>query len=175
MNRVFLILGSNINKERNLPRAVALLREMCRVAAVSSVYETAPVGLEAQPPFFNAAVLVETELGPAEIKQQVIGAIERALKRRRTLDKNAPRTIDVDIVLFNDAVLDYDPGDGRFRHIPDPDLRKFLHVAVPMAQLAPDLRHPETGETLAQIAAELQSAASDSGSVPIWQRPDIVV
>ncbi|MFZ1398623.1 MAG: 2-amino-4-hydroxy-6-hydroxymethyldihydropteridine diphosphokinase, partial [Candidatus Promineifilaceae bacterium] len=108
MNQVVIALGSNIEKERNLPRAVELLREMCEVTAVSPIYETEPVGLLNQPLFWNTAVLLQTDLSASQIKQQIIGHIETQLKRVRQEDKNAPRTIDADIVLFNDAVFEYD-------------------------------------------------------------------
>jgi 2-amino-4-hydroxy-6-hydroxymethyldihydropteridine diphosphokinase len=141
------------------------------------VYETVPVGLRDQPTFLNAAVLVETELPAAAFKEQVIGALEAQLKRRRSHDKNAPRTIDADIVLCNDEVLAYDGGDGRLRHIPEPDLLKFAHVAVPVADLLPTMPHPETAEPLATIAARLLAAATavhaPGGTPPLWPRPDI--
>ena len=152
LNQVVIALGSNIEKERNLPWAIELLREMCVVTAVSPIYETEPVGLRNQPRFWNAAVLIQTALTASQIKQQIIGPIETKLKRVRQADKNAPRTIDADIVLFNDAVFEYDGGDGRCRPIPDPDLQKFPHVAVPVADLLPDFPHPETGELLGELA-----------------------
>ena len=113
MNRVFLALGSNIKKEENLAAAVALLQIVCQVDQIASVYETAPVGLTDQPIFWNTAVQISTPLDPIQIKQEIIGVVEKKLNRQRTKDKNAPRTIDVDIALFNDAVLDFDPGDGH--------------------------------------------------------------
>ena len=154
-NRVVIALGSNIEKEQNLPRAIELLREMCDVTAVSPIYETEPVGLLNQPNFWNTAVLIQTDLSASQIKQQIIGSIETKLKRVRQADKNAPRTIDADIVLFNDAVFEYDGGDGRSRPIPDPDLAKFPHVAVPVADLLPDFPHPQTGELLGDLAQRL--------------------
>jgi 2-amino-4-hydroxy-6-hydroxymethyldihydropteridine diphosphokinase len=173
MNRVYIALGSNINKEENLPLAVRLLDQMCQITAVSSVYETAPVGLLDQPNFLNAAVCIDTELSAAQLKVEVLSVIEAELKREREVDKNAPRTIDADIVLYNDDVFEYEHVDGRSRLIPDPDLLKFLHIAVPMAELAPDLRHPQTDETLAAIARRLRAAAtSDGGRIPLWKRPD---
>lgn len=175
MNRVFVVLGSNIDKETNLPLAVRFLSKMCHVAAVSPVYETVPVGLLDQPNFFNAAVLVETEMGPIEFKEEVLSKIERRLQRQRTADKNAPRTIDADIVLFNDEVFDYGRPGGRQRHIPDPDLLRFTHVAVPVARLAPDMPHPETGEPLVKIAGRLTKAATQNSRPPLWPRPDILL
>jgi 2-amino-4-hydroxy-6-hydroxymethyldihydropteridine diphosphokinase len=154
-NQVVIALGSNIEKERNLPQAIVLLREMCAVTAVAPIYETEPVGLLNQPNFWNTAVLIQTDLSASQVKQQIIGTLETKLKRVRQADKNAPRTIDADIVLFNDAVFEYDGGDGRFRPVPDPDLRKFAHVAVPVADLLPDFPHPETGELLSELAKRL--------------------
>lgn len=167
MNRVVLILGSNIDKEWNLPRAVRLLSERTELLAVSSVYETAPVGTTDQPLFFNAAALVETPLNAADLKQTVLSDIEQILKRVRTEDKNAPRTIDLDIVLFNDEVFAFNG-----RAVPDPDLQKFLHVAAPVAELLPDGVHPESGEKLADLVARLVVEAANSGPLPIWKRHD---
>lgn len=170
MNRVFLSLGSNINKEQNLPAAVRLLRDLVTVDAASSVYETEPRGTEEQPCFFNAAIVIETNLGPEEIKDRVIGEVEDALDRQRLADKNAPRTIDIDIALFNDAVLDYVPADGRPRHIPDPDLLRSVHAIVPIAELAPEQIHPETGERMEAIAARLMAQYDEQ---IIWLREHI--
>jgi 2-amino-4-hydroxy-6-hydroxymethyldihydropteridine diphosphokinase len=172
MNRVFVLVGSNINKEMNLPEAVRLLGQRCRIVAHSSVYESIPVGLTEQPNFLNAALIIETPLSADELKAGSLSEIERRLKRVRQPDKNAPRTIDLDIVLFNDEVLDYPGSDGRLRHIPDPDLLRFPHAIVPVAELAPDLPHPETDETLQTIAQRLMSATQHR---TVWKRTDIVI
>jgi 2-amino-4-hydroxy-6-hydroxymethyldihydropteridine diphosphokinase len=169
VNRVFVLLGSNIEKETNLPAAARLLIDCCRVIALSQVYETAPVGLEEQPQFLNAAALVETELSARLFREQILARIERKLNRVRTTDKNAPRTIDADIILFDRAIFDLD----KDHHIPDPDLLKFPHVAIPVAELAPDMPHPESGEPLAKIAARLvRQQASDTEVTP-RPRPDL--
>ena len=170
-NQVVIALGSNIEKEQNLPRAIELLREMCDVTAVSPIYETEPVGLLNQPNFWNTAVLLQTDLTASQIKQQIIGSIETQLKRVRQADKNAPRTIDADIVLFNDAVFEYDGGDGRSRPIPDPDLAKFPHVAGPVADLLPDFPHPVTGEPLGVLAKRLlEEMVKEYGRSPLTKR-----
>lgn len=172
MNHAVILLGSNIDKEVNLPRAMRILRRCCRVTAVSTVYETVPVGLLDQPNFFNAAVQVETEWNAAQIKEQLLSHIEERLQRARQSDKNAPRTIDADLVLFNDETFDYDCLDGACRHIPDPDLLRFAHAAVPVADILPDMPHPETAESMAAIAARLM-AASGQAAPPLWPRPDV--
>ena len=122
-----------------------------------------------QPNFFNTAVLIQTPLSAAEVKETIIATIETQLKRVRQADKNAPRTIDIDIALFNDSVFDYELSDGSTRRVPDKDILRFPHVAVPLADLLPDMPHPETGELLSTIAANLLAATSDA----IWQRSDI--
>jgi 2-amino-4-hydroxy-6-hydroxymethyldihydropteridine diphosphokinase len=174
VNRVFLSLGSNIDKEHNLPAAVALLRQWTKVTAVSGAYETPPKGLTTQPCFLNAAVLIETPLNAEQIKEALIGRVEQALGRERTADKNAPRTIDLDIALFNDEVFDYMPGDGRLRHVPDPDLLAFAHAIVPLAELAPDELHPENGQRLADLARDIV-AADASGEGQLLRRDEIVL
>jgi len=172
MNHVFLLLGSNIAKETNLPAAVAILRTICRDLTLSSVYETIPISLKEQQNFFNIGALIETDLDPCQIKQQIILPIENQLKRQRKPNKNAPRTIDLDIILFNDEILDYMPDDGLVHHIPDPDLVRFAHVAVPMAELAPYKLHPETSQTLTSIAAQLLAEANTDNVTLLWKRED---
>jgi 2-amino-4-hydroxy-6-hydroxymethyldihydropteridine diphosphokinase len=163
MSRVFVALGSNIDGERNLREAVRRLALYCRLLAVSPVYETAPIGTTDQPNFLNAAALIETDLTAAELKTQVLQRIEQELGRVRTADKNAARTIDLDIALFDDQVFQL----GQ-RRIPDPDILKYAHVAVPLADLAPQMRHPETGQTLLDIAQRLATGG-------LALRPDIVL
>lgn len=162
LRRVFIALGSNINAERNLRAAVQQLAARFRLLAVSPVYETAPVGRTDQPNFLNAAALVETDLAANDVKR-VLLEIERELGRVRTSDKNAPRTIDLDIALFGDQALDL----GR-RHIPDPDIVQYAHIARPLADLAPELVHPETGQTLRRIAEDLVAEGLE-------RRPEIVL
>jgi 2-amino-4-hydroxy-6-hydroxymethyldihydropteridine diphosphokinase len=153
---VYVSLGSNIAPEQHLTAAVGLLREKCTVLAVSSRYRTAPQGYTDQADFLNMAVQLTTPRAPAEFKHTVLDAIERQLKRvRDPANKNAPRSIDLDISLWGDAVLDY--GEKPW-HVPDKDIQRFAHVAVPLAELAPNYVHPETGETLAQIAARLDTS-----------------
>ena len=163
MDRVYIALGSNIDNERNLREAVWCLSLCCRLVAVSPVYETAPVGKTEQPNFLNAAVLVETDLTAAELKASVLQVIERAMGRVRTEDKDAPRTIDLDIAFFGDQVLDLGP-----RHIPDPDVLRYPHIAVPLADLAPTMRHPEDGRMLREIAQSLPVGE-------LTPRPDVVL
>jgi len=163
VNHVLVALGSNINSEYHMPEAVRRLSLHCRLVAVSPVYETTPVGNTEQPNFLNAAALIETDLTAAELKARVLQVIEQELGRVRTEDKNAPRTIDLDIALFSDQ--DLDAGARAFN---DPDILSYAHVAVPLADVAPQRRHPSTGQTLQEIAQSLPA----SGLVA---RPDVVL
>ncbi|MDH3524905.1 MAG: 2-amino-4-hydroxy-6-hydroxymethyldihydropteridine diphosphokinase, partial [Acidobacteriota bacterium] len=159
---VLIALGSNIEPELNLPRASARLAGCMTILAASRVYESAPVGAPGTPPFLNAVLRVETRRGPRTLKFEILRAIEAELGRRREPDRNAPRTIDLDLVLYGDRVetaLDLT--------LPDPDLARFPHLAVPAADVAPETRHPATGRTLAAIAAALDST--------LVVRPDVLL
>lgn len=151
MNRAFLVLGSNIDAARNLPAAVALLRERGRVVRTSRVYESPPVDGSLQPNYLNAAVLLETPLGIRELREPVIAEIEQRLGRERDpANRYAARTIDIDVALFNREVAEIDG-----RPVPDPDILVRPFVAVPLAELDGDFVHPGDGRMLAQIAAGL--------------------
>lgn len=161
MNTVFLSLGSNIQPEFYLPAAVDRLADLGEVAAVSSFYETLAVGDPTQPNFLNAAVILITPLSADELKQQ-LSAIELSLGRQRSADPNAARTIDLDIAFFNHDTLRL----GK-RHIPDPDILTQPYLARPLAELAPNFVHPETGQTLSAIAAPFCQRTD------IWRRDDV--
>ena len=160
-HRVFVALGSNIEPERNLKRAVRQLAERTDLVEVSPVYETAPVGKEDQANFLNAAAVIRTAHSAEALKREVLSEIEQVLGRVRTEDKNAPRTIDLDIALFDYGVFEM----GR-RHVPDPDIAEYAHIAVPLADLAPYYVHPETGRALKEIADALPRTG-------MKRRPDV--
>lgn len=163
-NRAYLSLGSNIDPEHNLPAAVRLLGEAGRVLAVSGAWQSAAVGRTDQPDFVNAAALLATPLDAAGLKAGPLAHIEAQLGRVRGEDKNAARPIDLDIELFNEAIFDLGG-----RHIPSPEIYERSFVALPLAEIAPDYIHPETGETLRRIAERLTPAAR------LRPRPDIVL
>lgn len=155
-NIAYLSLGSNIAPEQNLREAVALLRGWTTVLAISPVYRSPPQGDTQQPAFLNMAVKAHTLRSPLEFKRHVINRIEKDLDRQRDPHNiNAPRTIDLDISLWNDEIIEY--GSKPWR-IPDADVRRYAHVAVPLADLAPDYAHPQTGESLGEIAARLDAS-----------------
>jgi 2-amino-4-hydroxy-6-hydroxymethyldihydropteridine diphosphokinase len=146
-------LGSNLEPDRYLPRAVAELAGLETVVAVSSAWATEPVGPPGQLPFVNAAVRVRTRLPAVELKSQVLREVERRLGRHRTSDRYAPRPIDLDLVAFGGLQLRIGG-----REVPDPELLRYAHIAVPASEVAADWTHPRTGETLQAIAERLVAA-----------------
>ncbi|NSW56603.1 MAG: 2-amino-4-hydroxy-6-hydroxymethyldihydropteridine diphosphokinase [Armatimonadetes bacterium] len=160
MARVFIAFGSNIAPETNVPRALDLLAAAVRVIAVSTVYRTEPIGALDQDPFYNGAFLIETDLGPRVLKFELLRGIEGELGRVRTADRYAPRTIDLDIALYGDLVVS-EPN----LVIPDPDIKSRAFLAVPLAELAPEMVLPGGCETLAQIATRMDNEKME----PLWE------
>lgn len=153
--KMIISLGSNIDKEKNLPLAIDSLRHhpAITVTSVSPVYETAALnrmGLASgQPSFHNAAVLIDTELTPRKLRTE-LRRIEAQLGRVRSTDKFAPRTIDLDIAMVGNATVIVDG-----QKIPDADTLRHPHVVLPLADVAPDWNHPSAGIKLGQIVADL--------------------
>jgi 2-amino-4-hydroxy-6-hydroxymethyldihydropteridine diphosphokinase len=163
---VYLVVGSNVDRERCYPEAIRQITSLGEVLAVSAVYETKPVGMPGADDFFNGALLLATDLEPEELKWRLRKDVEERLGRVRLPGGPvAPRTIDVDIALWDDLV-----GTIAGRPVPDPDILRYIHVARPLADIAPDLPHPVTGRPLGEIAAGL----SRSGPLP-RPRPDIIL
>lgn len=155
-NVVFLSLGSNISPEENLAAAIKLLRSHTSLLDISPAYRTAPQGDMNQAAFINMVVKIHTQRQPLAFKTQVIDSIESRLRRvRDPKNRNAPRTIDIDISLWNNAVFEFG---ARPWIVPDPDIIRFAHVAIPLADIAADYRHPTQGKTLSEIAAGFSAA-----------------
>jgi 2-amino-4-hydroxy-6-hydroxymethyldihydropteridine diphosphokinase len=136
MHRAYVGLGANLGaRERTLRQAVELLSATpgVEIAAVSSFRETDPVGRVDQPRFLNGVVGVDTEITPRDLLD-VLLTIERDLGRVRTRERNEPRTIDLDLLVYDDVVVD-EPG----LVIPHPRLHERRFVLEPLAELAPDL------------------------------------
>lgn len=174
-HRAMILLGSNIQRERNIPQAVQMLagHPALRLLASSGIYESAAVGGSGpQPIFSNSAALIETQLDPAALRH-TLREIETALGRVRSADKYAPRPIDLDIVLYDRFV-----GTIEGSRIPDPELLCFAHIAVPCAEIAPHWVHPLTGQTLYEISTGVDSrsllyisGARRPNSAPISHQP----
>jgi 2-amino-4-hydroxy-6-hydroxymethyldihydropteridine diphosphokinase len=142
MTQVYLSLGSNIAAEINLPRSVHLLKKQIIINKASSVWETVPVGTTG-PNFLNAVVACDVIQTINDLKEKILQPIENQLGRVRVADKYAPRTIDLDIIIYNDLVI-------------EKRIWELVFLAVPLAELIPDYLNPETGETLILTAEKLK-------------------
>ncbi len=140
-HRAYLVLGSNIAPRENIPLAMGHLRAQGWIRNVSIPWETHAVGSRG-PNFLNLAVEYLTPLPVDELKFGVLRPIEARLGRIRTAEKDAPRPIDLDIIVFDGEIV-------------DPKLWERPFLILPLAELLPELAHPESGQTLATIAREL--------------------
>ena len=142
---VYLSLGSNVGeREAQLRDAQIRLSTIGRVSAVSPVYETEPVEFTAQPWFLNCAVAIETDLTPQQLMAAIL-RIEEEMGRRR-VQKKGPRSIDIDILLFDDLVLE-----SMELTIPHPAMHQRRFVLEPLADIAPQVLHPAFRKTIREL------------------------
>ena len=141
----FVALGSNVEPEANLPRAVHALERLGQTRSVSKVYESEAVGPAGQPRYLNAVVGIEIEFDADALRKQ-LREIEAEMGRIRTADKYAPRPIDLDLVAL-DAYL-------------DPEVERRAYLAVTLAEVAPDLALGASGETVAERAERLRATTT---------------
>ena len=154
LHQAYLSLGSNIQPETNLVRTVELLRKHGRLESISSVWESESVGAPG-PNYLNTCVLLLTPLSQLMLKEQALLPIETQLGRQRTADKFAPRTIDIDIVLFDGKSCDDRYWEQAF-------------VVVPLAEILPEYQNPLTRERITETATRLRQQ--------VWMetRPEVV-
>jgi len=150
----YIGLGANLgDREATLREAVGRLEALGEVTAVSSLYETEPVGFRDQPPFLNAVVRLQTARSPGDLMQGLL-AIEQAMGRVRTF-RNAPRTLDLDLLLFGDKHI----ATAKLT-LPHPHLHERAFVLVPLAEIGPTAVHPTFQRTIREL---LETLVSDSG------------
>jgi len=141
----YLSLGSNVGDRENYLRdAIARLETQGRVVSVSSFYETEPVEFTGQAWFLNCAVALETSETPEQLMARLLH-IEQEMGRQR-IQKKGPRTIDLDILLFGDTILD-----SAGLIIPHPGMHKRRFVLDPLAEIAPEARHPVLKKTVREL------------------------
>jgi 2-amino-4-hydroxy-6-hydroxymethyldihydropteridine diphosphokinase len=152
---VYLGLGSNVGDRRaQLGAALARLGELGTVTAQSALYETEPMEMPGQPWFLNCAVALETELMPKQLLARLL-EIERSLGRRRVqAPPKGPRTIDLDILLFGNSVVD-----TAGLTIPHPAMHQRRFVLEPLAEIAPDVRHPVFKRSMRELRDALPKEA----------------
>jgi 2-amino-4-hydroxy-6-hydroxymethyldihydropteridine diphosphokinase len=166
MSQVYLGLGTNLGERRkNLRRAVRGVAEFCAITAVSPIYQTPPWGVAEQPPFLNLCLGGETTLAPHPLLAQ-LKAVEQALGREPTY-RWGPRLIDVDLLFYADQIIKSE----RLR-VPHPRLHERAFVLVPLADIAPDLVHPQLGRTAAELKTAVTTADIEQVGELDWQRSD---
>ena len=162
---LYVALGTNLgDRERNLARGVkGLEAHGLRITARSSVYETEPVGGPPQGPYLNAVVQADTALDARRVLSSCL-EVEREVGRVRG-EPNAPRTLDLDLLLFGDLVVRA-PGFT----VPHPRMHERRFVLVPLAEIAPGVRHP----VLRLTAAEMAARCPDSAAVALYGPPELL-
>lgn len=157
MPDVFLSIGSNIEREKHIPSALRELEERVGSLTVSGVYESEAVGFEGAR-FYNLVAAFSTELPVSEIVK-ILSEIENNHGRTRDCKKFSSRTLDIDLILYGDEVLQ----EGKLT-LPREDITRYAFVLEPLAEIAPNRKHPVIGETYAELWAEF-----DKTSVNQWR------
>ena len=162
MRQAAIALGSNLastfgDRAANLHEAIRRVSQLGEVTAVSSFYDTAPVGFTEQPDFLNAALLLATELEPVELMRALL-AVERAMGRDRTTAvAKGPRVIDLDLLLMGDVVMATAAGSDSQPELtlPHPAMAERRFVLEPLVEIAPDMVDPVSGRTVAEMLADV--------------------
>ena len=150
--RVFLGLGSNVgDRGANLEAALRRIDRCACIDAVSSVYQTEPVGFADQADFWNLVASATTELPALQLMQELL-AVEAAMGRARSF-KNAPRTIDIDLLLYDDVIMKSDA-----LELPHPRMHKRAFVLRPLIEIAPEAKEPGTGVRYADLLTRAPAA-----------------
>lgn len=155
MSRVYLGLGSNVDAGRNLASGIAALREAFGAVGLSPTYRSRAVGFEGED-FLNLAASIETEMQPLRLKHW-LNDLERRFGRRHDVPKFSDRTLDIDILLYDDLWLR-----SPELELPRDEILKHAHVLAPLADLAPEVVHPIAGRTIAEL---WQAFAGDRGAL----------
>ncbi len=151
---VYIALGSNLgDRELNLLRAVAEVGRLpgTRVTAISSFYETSPVGAVKQDSFYNAVLRLSTLLAPRSLLTHMLRIEDETFKRVRTIHQG-PRRMDLDLLLYGDRAINEED-----LIVPHPRLTERRFVLQPLCEIAPDLLHPLTGKSIRELLASLES------------------
>ncbi len=150
---VYIGVGSNINPEVNIHKALTTLSETVAITGISTFYWTEPIANHPQEDYLNGVWRVNTSFSPLHLKYDVLQVIEEKLMRRRTDDRYAPRTIDLDLILYGNHIIHMDS-----LTIPDPEIYHRPFIAIPLYELDADIVLPDTNTPLSHIAATFSDA-----------------
>ncbi len=151
---VFISVGSNVNPSENIVKSLELLKRYVDLVAVSTFYQTKAINRPDQPDFINGIFHIRTDISPRKLKFDILRKIEHDLGRTRSEDRYSNRTIDLDIVIYGDMVINESD-----LVIPDKDIRDRPFIAIPLLELSPSLILPDTKEKLSSL--EIISAGKD--------------
>ncbi len=153
MNKAYLLIGGNMgDRLANLENAkTAIEKELSKILLASSIYETAAWGKEDQPAFLNQALFIETTLSASELMNTLL-EIEKKMGRIRQ-EPLGPRTIDIDIIFYNEAIID-----TQNLIIPHPQMQKRNFVLTPLNEIAPAFIHPIIKKTIAQLLIDCEDS-----------------
>lgn len=165
MVSAFIGVGSNINPAENVKKAIRLLSKDEHISGISTVYETLPKGGLNQPSYYNCVVEIETKIPPKELKHKVLRRIEKELGRKRSKDKFASRTIDLDLILYDDQVINTEN-----LTLPDPHIADRPYLAMPLYELSPELVLPGSGLSIKDVVSNLSS----EGMHPLYKYTEIL-
>jgi 2-amino-4-hydroxy-6-hydroxymethyldihydropteridine diphosphokinase len=144
MSSIYISIGSNVERESNVRKALQLLTECFNTLHCSSIYETVPVGFSGAL-FYNLVVMFRTDLLPAEVVVE-LKQIENQCGRDRTQQKFSNRSVDLDLLLYDDLIINQ----GKV-NIPRDEILRYAFVLEPLAEIAPQLKHPQLGINYAQL------------------------
>ena len=149
MNKAYLLIGGNLgDRSKNLNEAIeSIARECGKIIKQSSLYETAAWGKTDQSAFLNQALVLQTELTPAELMNKLLDIEEKMGRQRK--EKNDPRIIDIDILFFDNEILD-----TKFLTLPHPQIQNRRFALVPLKEIAADLVHPIFMKTISTLLKE---------------------
>ena len=163
--KTYISIASNINPKVNILKSLELIENYFPIISSSLFYKTDPIGNPNDPSFINGVIEIETTLSPESLKYSILRSIESKLERKRSADKNAPRTIDLDILIYGDEVVKLDD-----LIIPDPQISERNFLAVSLAELAPELVPPGWEKNLIDYVSTLE----DKDMRPMEEFSDLV-
>ena len=161
---VYIGIGSNIESEPHIKAVVAGIAELGQVTGISGFYGNPPIGGSPQPDYTNGAVRLSTTMSVRDLRK-ALRALEASRGRRRTEDKHAARTIDLDILLYGEIV-------DEELHIPDPQIVSRPFVVIPILDIDPDLILPPTGRSLAEVTKSVEHNLNEKRELTLHLRSE---